>query len=109
VRADTIVRRNSATPERSVIEAAFKLPRPAEGKASAAEVPLANGDLAVILLRKVEEPVLETPASNETAQLREALAGAEYAAMRKSLEKDFKVEIKNPPADPAAPAGEPGN
>jgi len=111
MRADTVVTRNAAMPDRAVVEAAFKLPRPAEGRPSAAEVALANGDLAVILLRKVEEPALETAAASDSAQLREAVAGAEYAAMRKSLEKDFKVEIKNPPADPAAaaPEGEPGN
>lgn len=110
LRADSKLARNGNVPERAVIDAAYKLPRPAEGKVSATEVALANGDLAVILLRKVEEPAVgATVAASDTAQLREAVAGAEFAAMRKSLEKEFKVEIKNPPTDAdAAPAGADG-
>ncbi|MDB5971754.1 MAG: hypothetical protein JWQ90_4204 [Hydrocarboniphaga sp.] len=101
--ADTNVKRNGSTPERAVVDATFKLPRPAEGKLSATELALANGDLAVILLRKVDEPEASpAEAKGSTAQLREAVAGAEYAAMRKSLEKEFKVKIENPPADESA-------
>jgi peptidyl-prolyl cis-trans isomerase D len=103
--ADTNVTRNGNTPEHALIDAAFKLPRPAEGKVSAAEVALANGDLAVVVLRKVDEPSdAEAVAKPLVSQLREAVAGAEYAAVRKSLEKDYKVDIKSAPADPAAAA-----
>ncbi|WP_428312585.1 SurA N-terminal domain-containing protein [Hydrocarboniphaga sp.] len=109
--ADANVTRSGNTPERAVIDAAFKLPRPADGKPSAGEVTLANGDLAVILLRKIDEPSGNPgTAQREVAQLREAVAGAEYAAMRKSLEKNIKVKIENAPADDnaAAPAPDSG-
>lgn len=106
--ADANVTRSGNTPERAVIDAAFKLPRPAEGKPSAAEVALANGDLAVILLRKIDEPANDgSAAQRDVAQLREAVAGAEYAAMRKSLEKDIKVKIENAPVDDTAAAPTP--
>jgi peptidyl-prolyl cis-trans isomerase D len=89
--ADTNVTRNGNTPEHALIDAAFKLPRPAEGKVSAAEVALANGDLAVVVLRKVDEPDRMPKRSQaRSSQLREAVAGAEYAAVRKSLEKDIQ-------------------
>lgn len=107
LKPDAVLTRNATQPERVIVDTAFKLPRPVEGKVSAAQLTLANGDLAVILLRKVDEPTTATLAPTESAQLRDAVAGAEYAAMRKALEKEFKVEIKNPPADPnAAAAGE---
>jgi peptidyl-prolyl cis-trans isomerase D len=106
--ADAKLTRNGTTPERAVIDASFKLPRPLEGKPSAGEVTLANGDLAVILLRKIDEPDSDpSAAQRDVAQLREAVAGAEFAAMRKSLEKDIKVKIENAPADDTAAAPAP--
>ncbi len=105
------VRRRDSAPERAVLDAVFKLPRPAAGTPGVGQVTLANGDLAVLLLRSVEDPSLATPNPTERKQLRDVVAGAEFTALRKVLEGDFKIKIENPPAEAATPApaeGEPG-
>ncbi len=104
------VTRMGATPEKTIVDAAYRLPRPAEGKTSAGKVTLDNGDLAVILLSKVQDPAASSAeaGSSQRMQLTQATAGAEFGAVEKALEKEIKVEITSD-ADIAAqtsPEGE---
>lgn len=104
--------RAATTPERAVVDAAFRLPRPADGKPTAGQVALANGDLAVILLKKVDEPTADAEAVKAgQKQLRDAVAGAEFGAVRKVLEKEIKVEVMQNANSDTAPVegGNPGS
>lgn len=106
------VKRRDATPERAIVDAAFKLARPVEPARGLGQVALANGDVAVILLRSVQEPGPDAASDPvERGQLREAVAGAEFAALRKVLQSELKVKFFEPPppeaAPPATPEGEP--
>lgn len=103
---DGSLKRDSTAVDRAIVEAVFRLPRPADHQPQLRQVDLANGDIAVVALRKVEDPAAEAGgAQSETARLRDAVAGAEFLALREAIEKRVKVQIKNPPADEPA-AGE---
>lgn len=104
------VGRDSSGVDAALLGALFKMPRPAAGKLGYAQAPLANGDVAVIALSAVNDPLVQSsdqPAiKQETTQLRDALAGAEFAAYRKQVEQRVKVEIKaKPTADNVEPGG----
>ncbi|EIT68803.1 MULTISPECIES: SurA N-terminal domain-containing protein [Hydrocarboniphaga] len=102
------VKRTDAQPDRATLDAAFRLPRPADGKTSTGKAVLANGDVSVVVLSKVTEPSAAdaSAASSERSRLREQVAGAEFGSMRKALEKEIKVEIKQTEVDEAATEGE---
>jgi len=105
-----LVRRDSTTEDRAVVEALFRLPRPKQGSVSASDIKLANGDSAVVVLTAVQDapwPATDAAAvSREQAQLRDALAGAEFNSYRKSIEQTIKIKVVNPPVQEAAPTPE---
>ena len=103
------VKRTDATPDRATLDTVFRLPRPADGKTSTGKAALANGDVSVVVLSKVTEPSAAEAAtsSSETSRLREQVAGAEFGSMRKALEKEIKVDIKQAEVTQASsPEGE---
>lgn len=103
-----IVGRTASEPRAEVVEAAFQLPRPAPGKMATGPVKLSDGDLALLVLKRVVDPPPPTagdPAlERERAQLRDSVAGAEFASYRKSIEKVVDVKILQPVNSASAPA-----
>ncbi|MBL6749255.1 MAG: SurA N-terminal domain-containing protein [Nevskia sp.] len=87
----------------------FRMPRPAAGKLGYAEAPLGNGDIAVIALSAVDDPVLqsadEAVIRKNNVQLRDAMAGAEFAAFRRQIGKRIAVQVKAKPAAEGAETG----
>ncbi|HUR41201.1 MAG TPA: SurA N-terminal domain-containing protein [Verrucomicrobiae bacterium] len=108
LKAPGLVKRDATGIEAPILEAAFRLPRPAEGQVSREQVSLPNGDVAVVIATAVQDAdwaaAPEDEKRRETARLREAQAGAEFAAYRAELQKRLEVEIVNPPAPETEPA-----
>ncbi|MES2489869.1 MAG: SurA N-terminal domain-containing protein [Pseudomonadota bacterium] len=105
-----LVRRDNSTEDRALLQALFRLPRPKQGSVSASEIKLSNGNAAVVVLTGVQDapwPATDAVAlSNAQKQLRDAVAGAEFGSYRKSIEKQIKVKVMNPPVAEAAPTPE---
>jgi peptidyl-prolyl cis-trans isomerase D len=106
LKAPGLVRRDAKDVDPKIIEALFRLPRPAAGAASREVVALANGDVAVVVTTAVQDgdwdAAPEADRGRESTRLRESLAGAEFAAYRADLGKRIKVEIiKQPEAEPS--------
>lgn len=89
-----------------LLQALFKLPRPAAGKPQFSELAMGNGNVAVVALSEVRDPAPAT--AQEIAglrpRLREMQAGAEFTAYQKAIGETVKIELVNPPA--AAPSAE---
>jgi peptidyl-prolyl cis-trans isomerase D len=102
-----LVARTGSSEDPKLIEALFKMARPAAGAASFEQVTLSAGGLAVLMLGAVNETGYDPEqAAQETARLRDLVAGGEFAAYRKAVEREIEVEIvKQPeaeaPVDPA--------
>lgn len=98
--AGAVQRDNKDLPP-ALVDAAFKLPRPAAGKLGYGQTPLDNGDIAVIALSAVNDPQLQSTdkdsIESSATQLRNARAGAEFTAYREALKKQVKVEVKAAP------------
>lgn len=102
------VRRDDTVQDRAVIDAAFKLARPAAGAVTYGEVPLASGAIAVLALSGVQDPAPDAAAANAQRQrAREMIAGGEFQGYRSAVEAAIKIEIKAQPAE-AAPV-DPGS
>ncbi len=100
-----LVARDKKEVARPLLDAVFKLPHPQPDKASYGQATLERGEIAVISLSAVKDPVeTKTPddLKREAATLRDARAGSEFAAYRVSLEKRIDVEIKSLPKEDAA-------
>lgn len=101
LKAPGLVKRDTPGIDPQLLAAAFKLPRPGAGQASRERVPLANGDVAIVVATTVQDAdwasAPEEDRRRAQARLREALAGAEFAAYRADLQKRLEVEIVNPP------------
>jgi peptidyl-prolyl cis-trans isomerase D len=103
------VRRDMADVDKALLEAVFKMPRPVNGKPSRIQAPLQKDEVAVIELDVVKDPpppAFDAPDLKRDANAqRDAIAGAEFGAYRKGIERQVKVSLKNPPAvDTEAPA-----
>jgi peptidyl-prolyl cis-trans isomerase D len=101
------IKRDNNTEDRSIVEALFRLPRTKTGDATAQTIRLANGNVAVVVLSGVRDA--ETAATADAAlqqRQRDALAGAEFGAYRKAIEKSITIKIVNPPAADVAPTPE---
>ena len=101
------VRRDATGIDRKLLDAVFRLPRPAAGKTSVGKATLDDGAIAVIALEGVKDATPEPEDAGfkqQSSQLKDALAGAEFASFRADLEKNLKVEIKvAAPTEPVAP------
>ncbi len=101
VSAPAAFRRDAQGTERGLLDVAFRLPRPAAGKVSVGKAELPNGEIAVIALTEVKDATPETDDSafkQQTNQLKDALAGAEFASFRSDLEGRLGVDRKPLPA-----------
>lgn len=113
VRFDGEADRTQNEVDAAALAAAFKLPRPEPGAPQYQVVDLGGGSMAVVFLSAVIDPATPTTPADATAiekkdRIRQSLAGAEYAAYRKSVETAVKVKIVNPPtAEPTSDPLEP--
>ncbi len=103
------VRRDAANVERALLNSAFKLPRPAAGKISVGKTNTSATEVVVIALEEVRDATPETDDSafkQQSTQLRDALAGAEFSGFRTDLESRLGVERKPlSAADASTPNG----
>lgn len=101
------VRRDAQGTPRKLLDAAFRLPRPAAGKVVAGLAEIGNGETAVIVLSEVKDatPVdSDTEFKQQSTQLKDALAGAEFASFRTDLENRLGIDREAlPAAEPVAP------
>lgn len=108
LKAPGLVKRDAAGIDRAILDAAFRLPRPAEGQSSRERVTLPNGDVVVVVSTQVQDAdwaaATEPDRRREIARLREAVAGAEFSAYRADLQKRIEVKIVNPPETEPEPA-----
>jgi peptidyl-prolyl cis-trans isomerase D len=81
-----------------LLDALFKLPHPSGGKLVYGEARLDNGMIAVVALSAVNAPEPQSSEASafkeDAARLRDALAGAEFAAYREGIEKRIKVKVE---------------
>lgn len=100
-----LIKRDDKTNDDAIVKALFKMPRPAAGAAQFSDVTLANGDVAVIGLSAVQDGALDKNSGEAIQvrnQLRQVLAGTEFAAYRKGMEDVVKVKIKHEPVEAEA-------
>ena len=92
------VARDNKTLDQALLEAAFKMLRPAAGKLSYGQATLGNGDLAVLALSSVSDVDASSTdgAQIKTAasRLRDAEGGAEFAAFKGAIHDEIKVNIR---------------
>lgn len=92
------IRRDNATVEAPVVEAAFRLPHPVDGKPSFGETTLPDGGRAVLVLTSVDVPEDVTVAGEvQKRRLRDQGAGAEFGAYMLAIEDAVGIEIRNAP------------
>lgn len=98
------LRRDDSTQDKALVEAAFKLPHPQDGKLSVGQLVLSDGNVAVLALSKIDPPPPEAM-PKDGSQFNQLAAGLEYDAYRSGLADQIKVKIVNPPKaqDPASP------
>lgn len=104
------VRRDDKNLVGKVLTAAFKLPRPAEGKVSYGEAELDDGGRAVIAFSGAESPELPGPfVDAQRNRLKQLAAGAEFNAYMRQIKREVGVELMLPDEDtaPAAPSESP--
>lgn len=94
-------RRGQAQLDAPVVEAAFRMPRPEQGKTEARVVENGSREVFVVALSAVNDPPRPEQAdksyADEQARLRESVAGAEFSAYRKAIENEVKVKRVNAP------------
>jgi len=93
-----MVKRNDTTAANEVVQKAFSLQSPEEGKSSVAGVTLASGDYAVLMVSKVVdgEVAEDTQDAAQKAQARRMdnqLGNAQFSALGVHLRSQAKVEI----------------
>jgi len=101
------LRRDNAGEDRALVQALFKLPRPAAGKPQFGEVTLSTGNVAVIALSAVQEPAAAAPEEIKALRqrLRELQAGNEFGAYQKLIGQKVEIKLEEQPAE-TAPAPE---
>jgi len=108
LKAPGLIRRGAPGVDAKLVEAVFRLPRPAPGQASRELVTLPNGDVAVVVATAVQDADWGTASDDErrghVTRLRESQAGAEFAAYRADLQQRLEVKIVNPPETEPEPA-----
>jgi peptidyl-prolyl cis-trans isomerase D len=100
-KAAGLVKRSATGIDAPVLDALFKLPRPAAGEVRADQVRLPNGDIAVVAVTEVRDADWSgagvADQKRESEQLKAALSGAEFTAYRADLQKRMELKIVNPP------------
>ena len=104
-----LVKRDTAGTDRAILEALFKLKRPAAGVSSFGQASLANGNVAVVALTAVQEPEWNAEASDAStakARLRDLRAGAEFNGYKQAIGKEIAVKLIEQPAEAEEPKPE---
>lgn len=90
--------RQTESVDPAIASAAFSLPRPVEGQPSATKVTLSSGDVALVMLEAVDDPAAPPDSDPDLRrlkqQMRDAAAGAEFAALAQELRKEMEVDVK---------------
>ena len=92
--------RDMQTLEGPVLDAVFRMPQVELGTLRSELVASGTGDLSVVVMSEVIDPARpsDTQILDEyRKQLSERMAGAEFTAYRKSIERDVKVQNVNAP------------
>ena len=100
-----LVKRDNAGLDRGLLEALFKLPRPAANASSFGTANVANGGTAVIGLSAVQSPEWKADSAEAKPVLeqnRNLRAGAEFAAYREAIESRISIEVVERPTDTTA-------
>lgn len=94
--------RDEAEKPEAVLTAAFRAPKPLKGSPSVVEATLADSEPAVVVVTAVQEPEAPTAAELQATgrAVRDAQAGAEFAAYRSYIQEKVKVKIMAPPETP---------
>jgi hypothetical protein len=97
IQFDGDAERGQAQLEGAVANAAFRMPRPAPGASRVEAIDTGNGGTSVVALNEVVDPPKPDDAMLRgdgalQGRVRDALAGAEFGAYRKSVEDEIKVE-----------------
>jgi peptidyl-prolyl cis-trans isomerase D len=96
------IKRDASNLSRALVDAVFKLPRPAGDQPSTGVATLEGGEIAVLALSKVDDSIddkAKEAAKAEIASARDARGGAEFAAYRAALHKRIDVDVKPLPKD----------
>lgn len=91
------LRRDNSTEDAALLDIAFKLPHPKDGKPSYGEATLSDGNVAVLALNKIDLPPADSLPPSATAQFDQLAAGLEFQAYRDRIGDKIKVKIVNPP------------
>ncbi len=93
-----LIGRTGSQEDAKLVEALFKMPRPAAGTASFGEVTLGSGGVAVVMLGAVNDSGYDPEqAAQETARLRDLVAGGEFSGYRTSIEREITIKILQQP------------
>jgi peptidyl-prolyl cis-trans isomerase D len=106
LKAPGLVLRNASGIDTAILAELFRMPRPAEGTSGRTTVTLANGDVAVLVSTTVQDgdwaAAAEADRARQSNDLRNAQAGAEFAAYVAGVERRAEAEvIQQPPAEAA--------
>ena len=92
-----LIEQSNRDADPSIVRKLFTMPRPAEGTSSFATAQMSDGGTAVVALTAVQDGKLADAeaADRERARqlLRDATAGAEFAAYRAAIRKQLDVEV----------------
>lgn len=93
--------RGQAQLDGPVLDAVFRMPRPAAGAARVELVENGSGEVSVVALSEVVDPPkptdLKAALTAQQERVRDSVAGAEFTAYRKAIEKAVEVEMVNAP------------
>lgn len=85
-----------------LLDAAFRLPKPADGKTVAGQAPIDKGVIAVIALTAVSDGDADKASDTDMhallAQMRESQAGAEFTAYQGAVQRIVGSKIVNQPS-----------
>lgn len=106
VRFEGEAQRGQAQLEGWIVDALFRMPKPAAGAVQVEAVTAGDERVAVVALSEVVEPTRPDDAdllkrAEEDSRVRDSLAGAEFSAYRRAVEDAVKVKRVNPIADPS--------
>ena len=109
VQSPGLVRRDAAGIDRKLLNAVFRLARPVAGKSTFGVAPLEGGAVAVIALDTVKDGMpddTDAAYKQQATQLKDALAGAEFAGFRHDVEKAVGVKLTPKPETASEPVPE---
>lgn len=93
--------RGQAQLDGPLLAAVFRMPRPKPGAPHVQTVENGSGEVSVVALSEVVDPPkpadLKSALAEQQERVRDSMAGAEFTAYRKAIEKVVEVEMVNAP------------